>query len=125
MQGGFSYQDTVFNRATQATRQPGSSFKPFVYAAALDSGFTPGTIVVDTKAHYLYLVQASGKAVRYGVGLGRDGFAWSGRGVIERKAKWPHWTPSDEMVERSRKVTKADKVWDLEPGHSAATPRLR
>lgn len=47
MQGGFSYQDSVFNRATQATRQPGSSFKPFVYAAALDSGFTPATIVVD------------------------------------------------------------------------------
>ncbi|GAA3873858.1 PBP1A family penicillin-binding protein [Celeribacter arenosi] len=47
MQGGFSYQNSVFNRATQATRQPGSSFKPFVYAAALDSGFTPATIVVD------------------------------------------------------------------------------
>ncbi|TDE40746.1 penicillin-binding protein 1A [Antarcticimicrobium sediminis] len=47
MQGGFSYQDTVFNRATQAMRQPGSSFKPFVYAAALDSGYTPATIVVD------------------------------------------------------------------------------
>ena len=47
MQGGFSYQDSVFNRATQATRQPGSSFKPFVYAAALDSGFAPNTIVVD------------------------------------------------------------------------------
>ncbi|PYB77045.1 L,D-transpeptidase [Rhizobium wuzhouense] len=60
----------------------------------------PGTIVVDTKAHYLYLVKPGGKAIRYGVGLGRDGFAWSGRGVIQRKAKWPHWTPSDEMVER-------------------------
>jgi penicillin-binding protein 1A len=47
MQGGFSYQDTVFNRATQAMRQPGSSFKPFVYAAAMDNGFTPATIVVD------------------------------------------------------------------------------
>ena len=47
MQGGFSYQDSVFNRATQALRQPGSAFKPFVYAAALDSGFTPATIVVD------------------------------------------------------------------------------
>ncbi|WP_420022734.1 penicillin-binding protein 1A [Cereibacter azotoformans] len=47
MQGGFSYQYSVFNRATQATRQPGSSFKPFVYAAALDSGFTPATIVID------------------------------------------------------------------------------
>jgi len=47
MQGGFSYQSSVFNRATQALRQPGSSFKPFVYAAALDSGFNPATIVVD------------------------------------------------------------------------------
>ena len=47
MQGGFSYQDSVFNRATQAKRQPGSSFKPFVFAAALDSGYSPATIVVD------------------------------------------------------------------------------
>ncbi|GKY88022.1 penicillin-binding protein 1A [Sinisalibacter aestuarii] len=47
MQGGFSYQYSVFNRATQATRQPGSSFKPFVYAAALDSGFSPASIIID------------------------------------------------------------------------------
>ncbi|RMD48459.1 MAG: PBP1A family penicillin-binding protein, partial [Alphaproteobacteria bacterium] len=47
MQGGFSYQHSVFNRATQARRQPGSAFKPFVYAAALDSGYTPATIVID------------------------------------------------------------------------------
>ena len=47
MQGGFSYQSSVFNRATQAERQPGSSFKPFVYAAALDSGYSPATIIVD------------------------------------------------------------------------------
>ncbi len=47
MQGGFSYQNSVYNRATQAKRQPGSSFKPFVYAAALDSGYSPATIVVD------------------------------------------------------------------------------
>ncbi|WP_092778736.1 penicillin-binding protein 1A [Jannaschia pohangensis] len=53
MQGGFSYQDSVFNRATQATRQPGSSFKPFVYAAALDSGYQPNTIVVDAPIEIL------------------------------------------------------------------------
>ncbi|MEM9709785.1 MAG: PBP1A family penicillin-binding protein [Pseudomonadota bacterium] len=47
IQGGFSYQHSVFNRATQATRQPGSAFKPFVYAAALDSGFSPATILID------------------------------------------------------------------------------
>ncbi len=52
MQGGFSYQDSVFNRATQATRQPGSNFKPFVYAAALDSGYTPATIIVDAPIEF-------------------------------------------------------------------------
>lgn len=60
----------------------------------------PGTIVVDTKQHFLYLVQSGGKAIRYGVGLGRDGYAWSGRGKIQWKAKWPRWTPPDEMVKR-------------------------
>ncbi|MBP7001477.1 penicillin-binding protein 1A [Amaricoccus sp.] len=53
MQGGFSYQSSVFNRATQALRQPGSSFKPFVYAAALDNGFSPATIVVDAPIEVL------------------------------------------------------------------------
>ncbi len=45
--GGFSYDESQFNRATQALRQPGSSFKPFVYAAALDNGYTPSTVVLD------------------------------------------------------------------------------
>ncbi|MBP1850221.1 L,D-transpeptidase [Rhizobium halophytocola] len=60
----------------------------------------PGTIVVDTAAHFLYLVQPDGKAMRYGVGLGRQGYAWKGRGVIAWKQKWPRWTPSDDMVSR-------------------------
>ncbi|WHA40537.1 L,D-transpeptidase [Agrobacterium larrymoorei] len=60
----------------------------------------PGTIVVDTKQHFLYLVQSDGKAVRYGVGLGRAGYAWAGKGKIQWKAKWPRWTPPDEMVAR-------------------------
>jgi len=60
----------------------------------------PGTIVVDTAQKFLYLVQPGGKAIRYGVGLGRDGYAWSGRGVIQYKAKWPRWTPPQEMVSR-------------------------
>jgi len=64
------------------------------------TGEAPGTIVVDTRSHYLYLVQADGKALRYGVGLGKAGFGWSGRGVIQRKAKWPRWTPPDDMVAR-------------------------
>ncbi|CUX09909.1 L,D-transpeptidase [Rhizobium oryzihabitans] len=65
----------------------------------------PGTIIVDTKQHFLYLVQSGGKAIRYGVGLGRDGYAWSGRGKIQWKAKWPRWTPPDEMVKRQPELT--------------------
>ncbi len=64
------------------------------------SAEAPGTIVVDTRQHFLYLVQPGGKAVRYGVGLGRDGYAWAGRGKIQWKAKWPRWTPPNEMVAR-------------------------
>ncbi len=60
----------------------------------------PGTIVVDTHRKYLYLVQANAKAIRYGIGVGKQGFGWSGGAVIRRKAKWPTWTPPAEMVER-------------------------
>lgn len=60
----------------------------------------PGTIVVDTKSNFLYLVEGGGKAIRYGVGLGNGAYAWSGRGTIQWKAKWPRWTPPDEMVAR-------------------------
>ncbi|MBB4228047.1 L,D-transpeptidase [Rhizobium mongolense] len=60
----------------------------------------PGTVIVDTRARHLYLVEPNGKAIRYGVGIGREGFAWSGRGVIQWKQKWPRWTPPAEMVSR-------------------------
>jgi lipoprotein-anchoring transpeptidase ErfK/SrfK len=64
----------------------------------------PGTIVVDTKAHLLYFVEPGGKAMRYGVGLGAAGYAWSGRGVIQWKKKWPRWTPPAEMVARDPEI---------------------
>lgn len=64
------------------------------------TGEAPGTIVVDTKRRYLYLVRENNKAIRYGVGIGRAGFAWSGRAVIQYKKKWPTWTPPSEMIER-------------------------
>lgn len=64
------------------------------------TGERPGTIVVDTKAFYLYLVRPGGKAMRYGVGLGRQGFEWSGKGVIQWKQRWPKWTPPAEMIAR-------------------------
>ena len=60
----------------------------------------PGTIVVDTPHTYLYFVLGGGKAVRYGIGVGRDGFTWSGVKSIERKTEWPDWFPPSEMLER-------------------------
>jgi lipoprotein-anchoring transpeptidase ErfK/SrfK len=60
----------------------------------------PGTIIVDTPNTYLYLVMPGGKAMRYGIGVGREGFTWSGVKTIERKAEWPDWTPPPEMIQR-------------------------
>ena len=59
-----------------------------------------GTLVVDTPNKYLYHVQAGGRATRYGIGVGREGFAWAGRAVVAYKRKWPRWTPPDSMVAR-------------------------
>jgi lipoprotein-anchoring transpeptidase ErfK/SrfK len=60
----------------------------------------PGTIIVQTSERYLYLVQGNGRALRYGIGVGRDGFQWQGLLQISRKAEWPDWTPPPEMIER-------------------------
>jgi len=60
----------------------------------------PGTIVVDPGAHYLYLVEEGGTALRYGVGVGKEGFGWSGRAIIHDKQEWPDWYPPKEMVKR-------------------------
>jgi lipoprotein-anchoring transpeptidase ErfK/SrfK len=62
--------------------------------------------VVDTTGHFLYLVQPGGRAIRYGVGLGRAGFEWSGNAVVQWKQKWPKWTPPDEMIARQPELTK-------------------
>ncbi len=59
-----------------------------------------GTIVVDTANRYLYLVQADGTSIRYGIGVGRQGFAWSGEATIREKQHWPRWVPPPEMVAR-------------------------
>src|SRR5256885_147523 len=60
----------------------------------------PGTIIIDTPNTYLYLVQPGGRAIRYGIGVGRDGFRWSGVQSITKKADWPDWTPPAGMIAR-------------------------
>jgi lipoprotein-anchoring transpeptidase ErfK/SrfK len=60
----------------------------------------PGTIVVDTSNKFLYLVQEGGRALRYGIGVGREGFEWSGRQTVSMKREWPSWRPPAEMIRR-------------------------
>jgi lipoprotein-anchoring transpeptidase ErfK/SrfK len=67
---------------------------------AYDGREAPGTIVIDTGNTHLYYVLGNGRAVRYGVGVGRDGFTWSGVETITRKAEWPDWHPPAEMIAR-------------------------
>jgi lipoprotein-anchoring transpeptidase ErfK/SrfK len=60
----------------------------------------PGTIIISTAERHLYLVQPGGRALRYGIGVGRDGFQWQGLLNISKKAEWPDWTPPPEMIAR-------------------------
>jgi lipoprotein-anchoring transpeptidase ErfK/SrfK len=61
---------------------------------------SPGTIVVNTRERFLYVIQDGGRAIRYGIGVGRDGFQWQGLVKITRKQEWPDWIPPGEMIER-------------------------
>lgn len=64
------------------------------------TGYAPGTIVVDPRNHFLYLQMRNGKARRYGVGVGKAGLAFKGTATVGRKAKWPRWTPTKNMIRR-------------------------
>jgi lipoprotein-anchoring transpeptidase ErfK/SrfK len=70
------------------------------------TGEQPGTIVVRLSERKLYLVQPGGEAIRYGVGIGRDGFRWSGRANIQYGKEWPTWTPPPEMIVRKPELVK-------------------
>jgi lipoprotein-anchoring transpeptidase ErfK/SrfK len=60
----------------------------------------PGTIIIDTPEKYLYLVQPGGRAIRYGIGVGRPGFEWAGMKTVSMKREWPDWTPPAQMLKR-------------------------
>ena len=70
------------------------------------TGEAPGTIVVHLQERKLYLVQEGGDAIRYGVGIGKDGFRWSGRANIQYGREWPTWTPPPEMIQRKPELVK-------------------
>ena len=66
----------------------------------------PGTIVIDTKGPFLYLVEPDGMALRYGISVGKEGFGWTGEGRIARTARWPTWTPPPEMIARDPSLAR-------------------
>ncbi|MCX7324018.1 MAG: L,D-transpeptidase [Hyphomicrobiales bacterium] len=91
------------------TRQPllmnPEGFKPQATAipretVTYNSKYAPGTILVDTRERRMYFVLSSTQAIRYGVGVGRPGFEWSGTKAVTRKAEWPTWTPPAQMLRR-------------------------
>ncbi len=71
-----------------------------------NTGEPPGTIVVHLQERLLYLTQPGGDAIRYGVGIGKEGFVWSGRAQIQYGKEWPTWTPPAEMIERKPELVK-------------------
>jgi lipoprotein-anchoring transpeptidase ErfK/SrfK len=87
----------VEEQADQAYETPAQFKRQIV---AYTGSEAPGTIIIDTPNTFLYLVQPGGQAIRYGIGVGRDGFRWSGVEHITKKAEWPDWTPPAEMIQR-------------------------
>lgn len=82
--------------------QPQRVVDPIYRRAEVDyeGGERAGSLVVDTQNKFLYFVQGGGRAIRYGIGVGRPGFEWSGVKTVSRKAEWPDWTPPREMLAR-------------------------
>ncbi len=80
-------------------------------------GYAVGTIVIDPRKRFLYLVEAPGRARRYGVGVGKAGLAFQGGAVIGSKAKWPRWTPTKNMIKRNPKYRKFAKGVPGGPGN--------
>ena len=96
--GGGMTSSGIFSTTPEAPRGPDPAFARKV--VAYPSPERPGTIVVDPGSHFLYLVQGGGQAIRYGVGVGAEGFVWSGLATVHTKQEWPDWYPPAEMLAR-------------------------
>ncbi len=90
-------------RANQSPAQRELDPKWFPQNVSYQSKHKPGTIIIDTNTRFLYLIGSNGQARRYGVGVGKEGFEWTGTEKVTRKAEWPSWTPPKEMILRERK----------------------
>jgi lipoprotein-anchoring transpeptidase ErfK/SrfK len=90
-QGGVGFFERLFGGGSGPVARRHVSF---------DASYRPGTIVIDTKERRPYLVTSAGEALRYGIGVGRDGFTWRGTHRVTAKKEWPSWTPPPQMLRR-------------------------
>jgi lipoprotein-anchoring transpeptidase ErfK/SrfK len=88
------------NQAAVAPARPAADPKYLRQVVAYRGAETPGTVIIDTPDKFLYLIEPGGKAIRYGIGVGRPGFTWAGVKQISAKREWPDWRPPDEMLKR-------------------------
>ena len=95
-----SWQDEPLVKRRIDQRKVPSKFKRRV--VNLRTTEAPGTVIIHTDKKFLYYVKSRNRAIRYGVGVGREGFGWNGEVKIRRKVEWPTWTPPKEMIERER-----------------------
>lgn len=100
---GKDYNDLITFPPTDLSKIPKKFRRQIV---PYQSRHWPGTIIVDTAQRHLYLILEGGQAIRYGVGVGREGFRWAGLADVQRKVMWPRWTPPPEMVERDPNAAK-------------------
>jgi lipoprotein-anchoring transpeptidase ErfK/SrfK len=111
--GGFI--EAIFGGIAQPSRHPESYGRGALYneplrpavdpiylpqIVAYDGSEKPGTIIIDTPQRFLYLIQPGGRAIRYGIGVGRPGFAWAGVKHVSAKREWPDWRPPEQMLQR-------------------------
>jgi lipoprotein-anchoring transpeptidase ErfK/SrfK len=89
-----------FFRPLESIPAPNLPYEYRRQPVAYRSQEAPGTIIIDTSERFLYLIQSNTRAIRYGIGVGRDGFTWTGILKITRKNEWPDWTPPPEMIAR-------------------------
>src|SRR5258707_15200930 len=88
-----------------------------------ESRYTPGTILIDTAERRLYLVLPNGQALRYGIGVGRDGFRWGGTHRISAKKEWPSWTPPSQILARRPDLPRHTPGVASKPRRAGATGR--
>ncbi len=94
--------DTPCRRSRFRRSSPSSAVRSFHY----ETTERPGTIIVNTRERHLYYILPNGKAMRYGIGVGKEGFAWAGTAYVAWKQEWPNWHPPKEMADRKPDVAK-------------------